>query len=186
MENTKKVARGARNCLYPLPVVLVGANVGGKPNYLPIAHIGIMDFSTVSVSIGRKYYTNAGIKENSTFSVNIPSTELVKKVDYCGLVSGKTAEKADLFTTFYGILQTAPMIVECPITMECRLLQQVGFPNYAVYVGEIAETYYDDQHITNDTVDLSKVQPILFNLNDKGYWTLGERFATAWDVGSGL
>jgi len=32
-----KVAVGADNFLYPMPMVLVGANVGGKPNFLAVA-----------------------------------------------------------------------------------------------------------------------------------------------------
>jgi flavin reductase (DIM6/NTAB) family NADH-FMN oxidoreductase RutF len=177
-----KISRRAQNCLYPMPLVIVGANVHGKPNYITIAHVGIMDFYSVSVSMGKKYYTNAGIKENKTFSVNIPSVEMVKEAEYCGLTSGKAADKANLFDNFYGKLQTAPMIKECPINMECKLIQTVAFPNHNVFVGEIAETYYDDQYVTNGVVDPFKVQPILFTMNDTGYWKLGERFAKAWNV----
>jgi flavin reductase (DIM6/NTAB) family NADH-FMN oxidoreductase RutF len=88
--------------------------VNGKPNYITIAHVGIMDPGTVSLSMSKAHYTNAGIKENGTFSVNIPSAKIVKETDYCGLMSGKNIDKASLFKTFYGKLKTAPMIEECP------------------------------------------------------------------------
>ncbi len=32
---------GAKTYLYPMPTVLVGATVGGKPNYLAVAYVGI-------------------------------------------------------------------------------------------------------------------------------------------------
>src|SRR5512137_264508 len=99
-----KAKLGAKNCLYPLPTVLVGANVGGKPNYVTIAHVGIMDPGSVSLGMNKAHYTNAGIKKNGTFSVNIPDESLVVKADYCGLVSGKKADKGALFKTFYGKL----------------------------------------------------------------------------------
>ena len=177
-----KILRGAQICLYPMPLVIVGANVNGKPNYITIAHVGIMDFSAISVSISKKYYTNAGIKKNKTFSMNIPSVDMVKEAEHCGLTSGKNTDKAKLFDNFYGKLQTAPMIEECPINMECKLIQTVEFPNHNVFVGEIAGTYYDDYYITNSVVDLSKVQPILFSMNDIGYWKIGERLARAWNI----
>jgi flavin reductase (DIM6/NTAB) family NADH-FMN oxidoreductase RutF len=177
-----KVARGSQNCLYPMPLTLVGANVREEPNYITIAHVGIMDFFSISISLGKSYYTNAGIRENQTFSVNLPSTDMVKEVEYCGLVSGKRAEKSTLFDNFYGKLQTAPMIQECPINMECQVVKTVDFPNHTVFIGEIAETYYDDAYMTDGTVDFRKAQPILFILQDIGYWRLGERFAKAWNL----
>ena len=42
-----KIELGVKNCLYPLPTVLVGALVEGKPNYITIAHVGIMDLESV-------------------------------------------------------------------------------------------------------------------------------------------
>ena len=76
-----KVEVGARNCLYPLPTTLVGALVDGKPNYITIAHVGIMDLGSVSLGMNKIHYTNGGIKANGTFSVNIPSVKMVKKPD---------------------------------------------------------------------------------------------------------
>jgi flavin reductase (DIM6/NTAB) family NADH-FMN oxidoreductase RutF len=169
-----------------MPLVLVGSIAGGQPNYMANAHVGIMDFTSISVSVGKNYQTNAGIKDTRTLSINIPSVDLVEKADYCGLTSGKRTNKAALFTTFYGTLPTAPMIVECPVTMECSVRETVDFPNHSVFIGEIVNTYYDDHVLTDGVLDLAKVQPILFHLNDKGYWKIGERFATAWNVGQSL
>src|SRR3990170_2228633 len=110
-----KVKLGIKNCLYPMPTTLVGALVNGKPNYVTIAHVGIMDLTSVSLGMNKSHFTNLGIKENKTFSVNIPSARLVKETDYCGLVSGKNENKTALFTIFYGTLETAPMIEQCAI-----------------------------------------------------------------------
>jgi flavin reductase (DIM6/NTAB) family NADH-FMN oxidoreductase RutF len=76
-----KVKLGAKNCLYPLPTTIVGANVGGKPNYIAIAHVGIMALKHVSLSMNKRHYTNAGIIENGTFSINLPSVEMVEEID---------------------------------------------------------------------------------------------------------
>ncbi len=132
-----KVELGAKNCLYPLPTILVGALVNGKPNYITIAHVGITEPAAISLGMNKVHYTNQGIKTNKTFSLNIPSTAMVKETDYCGLVSGKDENKSDMFKTFYGQLKTAPMIEECSINMECALIQTVDFPNHDLFIGKV-------------------------------------------------
>lgn len=181
-----KIEVGVKNCLYPLPTTLVGALVDGKPNYVTIAHVGIMDPGSVSLGMNKGHYSNAGIKANETFSVNIPSVNMVKKTDHCGLVSGKRENKSDLFKTFYGRLKSAPMIEECTINMECELIKTVDFQTHDIFIGKIAATYCDDAVLTQGVVDFGKVQPILFVMNDRSYWKLGEKFAKAWHVGKSL
>jgi flavin reductase (DIM6/NTAB) family NADH-FMN oxidoreductase RutF len=145
--------------------------------------VGIMDLVSISLGMNKVHYTNTGIKENGTFSVNIPSIQMVKETDYCGLVSGKKVDKAELFEIFYGRLETAPMITKCPLNMECRLIQTVDFPKHDIFIGEIVETYCDEEYLTEGVVDFSKVQPILFVMNDRGYWKLEKKFAKAWEIG---
>jgi flavin reductase (DIM6/NTAB) family NADH-FMN oxidoreductase RutF len=181
-----KIDIGPTNCLYPLPTTLVGALVNGKPNYITIAHVGIMDMGSVSLGMSKVHYTNEGIKENGTFSINIPSVKMVRKTDYCGLVSGKTENKADMFKTFFGKLKSAPMIEECAVNMECELIKTVDFPNHDVFVGKIVNTYCDESVLIDGSVDVGKLQPILFVMNDRSYWSLGKKIAKAWNVGKEL
>src|SRR5659263_561523 len=178
-----KIELGAQNCLYPMPTTRVGATVEGRPNFLTIAHVGIMDLGSVSLGMAQAHYTNAGIKERCSSSSHLPSTEMVQVTDFCGLVSGRRADKAELFSVFYGNLKTAPMINECPVNMECKLKKVVDFPKHDVFIGEIVATYADEEVLTDGVVDYSKVQPFFFTMPDKGYWNLGERFAQAWSVG---
>lgn len=177
---------GAANCLYPMPVTLVGALVDGKPNYITIAYVGIIDHGHVSLAMGKVHYTNDGIRENGTFSINLPSTSMVKEADYCGLVSGRKADKGALFETFFGVLETAPMIAGCPVNMECRLAQTIDMPRHDVFVGEVVASYCDEEVASENGVDFSKVDPILFAMYDKSYFRMGERFADAWSVGKAL
>ena len=176
-----KVELGAKNCLYPMPIVLVGTMVNGEVNYSTIAHVGVMDLCAISISVSKTYYTSTGIKQHGCFSINIPSTGQVKDAEYCGLVSGKKTNKGELFDNFYGKLAHAPMIRECPINMECTLMQTLDFPRHHVFIGEVVETYCDEQAITNGRLDFAKIQPILFVMDNTGYWKLGEQFAKAWN-----
>jgi len=119
-----------------------------------------MDLSSISLGMAKIHYTNAGIKENKTFSVNIPSAGMVKKTDYCGLVSGKRVDKSRLFENFCGKLETAPMIKQCPINTECRLIKTVDFPKHDVFVGEVVETYCDEQCLKDGGKFMGGVQEL--------------------------
>jgi flavin reductase (DIM6/NTAB) family NADH-FMN oxidoreductase RutF len=183
----KKIEVGAKNFLYPMPTTLVGANVAGKPNYITIAHVGIMKYATLSVSLHKSHHTNAGIRENGTFSVNLPSARMVKVTDYCGLVSGREVDKAALFQTFYGKLKTAPMIQECPVNMECKLIHTLDLGTHEIFIGEIAETYSDEQCLTQGKgEDLFRVDPILFSMTGARYFRVGEQIGLAWNAGKEL
>ena len=147
---------GALNGLYPVPTTLVGATVNGKPNFITIAHVGIMTYQPpicISLSMAKVHYTNAGIRKNETFSVNLPSEALVRETDYCGLVSGKNTDKEALFNVFYGQLETAPMIESCLLNMECRLYQTVDFITHDIFIGEVVETYADETILTGGAID---------------------------------
>jgi flavin reductase (DIM6/NTAB) family NADH-FMN oxidoreductase RutF len=169
-----------------MPTTLIGATVKEEPNFITIAHVGIMDPGSISLGMSKARYTNAGIKQYGTFSVNLPPAEMVKETDYCGLVSGRRVDKTKLFNVFYGKLKTAPMIAECSISMECKLTNVVDFPKHDIFIGEIVATYAEEAVLTDGVVDYSKVQPFFFTMNDNGYWRLGERFAQAWSVGKAL
>ena len=176
---------GAKPFLYPMPTVLIGVNVGGKSNFLTVAYCNMICSSPplISVALGKTHYTNPGIKENGTFSVNIPSTEMVKITDYCGLVSGSKVDKSKFFNIFYGKLETAPMIRECPINMECRAIQILEFSYNEIFIGEIVESYAEERYLTDDLPDIKKIDPIIFSMNDRNYWKVGEHVAKAYSIG---
>ena len=104
---------GATNALYPLITAIVGATVDGTPDFATIAHVGIAHLKGITLGMGNVHLTNQGILENKTFSVNLPSEDMVAITDHIGMVSGKTEDKSGLFELFYGELDTAPMIQQC-------------------------------------------------------------------------
>lgn len=181
-----KVQIKERNAMYPLPVTLVGANVDGKANFITIAHVGIFALDMVTMGISKTHYTNKGIIENRTFSVNIPSEDMVVETDYAGLVSGKNNDKSSLFEVAYGVLETAPMIVRAPVCMECELVDVVDCRTHDGFIGRVAAIHAEERVITDGTIDLRKVKPMLFDMHRRKYWRLGEPFADCWSVGKTL
>ena len=140
----------------------------------------------IAVGIGKRHYTVPFIVENGTFSINVPSATMREKVDYCGLVSGEKTDKSQLFDVFYGPLKTAPLIKECPLSIECRLVKAVELPTNDVFIGEITASYADKSCLTDGKPDFKKVDPLLLTMPDNGYWAIGDRVGKAWNDGKKL
>jgi flavin reductase (DIM6/NTAB) family NADH-FMN oxidoreductase RutF len=180
-----KINLGAKIASYPMPVVLVGANVKGKANFLAVAWFmeAARSPPKVAVALNKAHYTNQGIKENGTFSVCMPSEDMVKATDYCGLVSGSKADKSRVFDVFYGKLKTAPMITDCPVNLECGLDKIIDNGSNEMFVGDIVSTYTEEEYVTREAVDISKTKPLILSLNERRYYALGEPKANAWNIG---
>lgn len=177
---------GPGTYLYPMPAVIVGVNVGGRPNYMTIAYCGIVQHSPpmISLAVNRLHYSINGLKENGAFSVNVPSKGMAEAVDYCGLVSGRKVDKSKLFENFYGKLKTAPMIAQCPLNLECKVVKNVDFGGTnEIYIGEIVQAYTDDRYMTGKLPDIKKIDPLIFSMHDNNYWALGDHVGKAWNIG---
>lgn len=170
---------------YPMPCSIVGANVGGKANYIAIAWFTMVHPKPpyVMIAMNKAHYTNGGVKENGAFSVNIPSADMVEKTDYCGLVSGRKYDKSALFETFYGKLKTAPMVKESPFSAECRLVQTVDLPMEELFIGEIVASYCEERFLTDGQPDVRKMSPLILVQTQKMYASLGSDVASAWGAG---
>jgi len=180
-----KINLGSTIPAYPMPVSLVGAHVEGKPNFLAVAWFTMASYKPprMAIALGKGHYTNPGIKENKAFSVCLPSVDMLEVTDYCGIVSGKKTDKSSIFDVFYGELKTAPMIKDCPLCMECKLVETVESSLNEIFIGEIIGTYTEERFLSDGKLDFKKMRPFILSQPDTSYWTLGEPVAKAWSIG---
>lgn len=106
--------------LYPTPLVIVGAMVEGKPNWVLVGHLGILGQDRIMVSLAKPHDTNKGMKEMEVLSINIASESLLEKADYVGCVSGMKTDKSMVFEYESGE-EGAPVIKESPLVMEWKI-----------------------------------------------------------------
>jgi len=180
-----KINLGSTILAYPMPVVLVGAHVNDKPNFLTVAWFSMASYKPprIAIMLGKNHHTNPGIKENKTFSVCLPSEDMVEETDYCGIVSGKKTDKSKVFELFYGELETAPMIKDCPLCVECKVVEIFETGLNEIFVGEIVGTYTEEKFLSEGKLDFKKMKPLILSQTDTSYWRLGEPFAQAWSIG---
>jgi len=173
--------------LYPMPMVLVGAVVEGKANFMAAAWVARVNFKPplFLIALG-PHHTNKGIEANKAFSINIPDVSLIEKTDYCGLVSGGKTDKSELFDVFYGELDKAPLIKECPVCMSCSLYQAVKVPFDVLYIGEPKEVFTEEKYMTDNQLDIKKINPFTLTMPDNHYWSVGENLGKAWGMGKAL
>ena len=111
---------------------------------------------------------------------------MVDKVDYCGLVSGRKADKSDLFQVFYGDLKTAPMINECPVSIECKVFETIELPSNYLIIGQIMAAFAENECLTDDKPDVQKIDPLTLTMPDNRYWRVGKYAGAAWEAGKSL
>ena len=173
---------------FPKPIVLLGSIVDGRPNFFTVAWFNRMSMTPNiwGACVGKAKYTLTGIRENKTFSVNFPNSDLVKETDYCGIRSGKNVDKSRLFDVFYGELETAPMIRECPVTAECTLRELVDISSHYLLLGEVKHLYSEEKFMTDGELDQKKLNLLIFTKPALQYWILGEVVADAYSIGKEL
>ena len=102
--------------LYPTPVIVVGAMVGGKPTWTLVAHIGIPAHDMAMVSLAKAHYINRGIRENRVLSINVVDESWLEKAAATGAVSGNKTDKSELLGYIVGETG-APLATDAKLTM---------------------------------------------------------------------
>lgn len=184
-----KVLKGPQTWIAPMPALLIGATIDGKPNFMAVAWGGIANGEPpmVTVAIRPARHTLKGIRANSEFSVNVPSQSQYREVDFCGVKSGANVDKVERcgFAVKYGTLQHAPLIEQCPVNLECSVVQIIELDSHCLVLGKVVEVHVSDDCVSADgKIDFLKVDPLVFLDNPtRKYCTVGEIRGEAFRVG---
>ncbi|MBI4860604.1 MAG: flavin reductase family protein [Candidatus Riflebacteria bacterium] len=174
--------------VYPMSMVVAGADVDGRPNFLAVGWVTRVNYRPpmIAIALGKTHHTNQGIRSSGAFSVNVPGLDLLEKVDYCGLVSGKNVDKSGLFTVTKGPVTGAPMVDDCHLCIECEPVQTVDLPSNEVFIGEIVGAWADENCLVDGRPDITKLNPFTLTMPDNNYWKVGEKAGKAWSAGKAL
>ena len=160
--------------LYPTPLVVVGAMVNGKPNWLLVGHLGIIGHDHVMVSLAAAHYTNQGIKESRKLSINIVDEALLPKADRSGCVSGSREDKSQLFE--YSLSEAGvPMIKDAPVVMECSVEDIYETKGFESFICTIDNTYAEEAVLTPEgKVNYHALKSVLFEMPTYEYLRTGD------------
>lgn len=170
------------NMLYPVPAVLVSCtDKDGNDNVLTVAWAGTIcsDPAMLSVSVRKERYSYPMIKESGEFVVNLTTTDLMHAVDYCGVRSGKDEDKFAAMHLTKGRAENinAPIIMESPVNIECKVKQVLELGSHDMFIAEVVNVQISDEYMDEKGA---------FHLNQAGllayshgeYYNLGEKLGT--------
>ena len=75
------------------------------------------------------------------------------------------------------------MIKDCPLNMECQLVEIVESSLNEIFIGEIVGTYTEERYMTDGKSDFKKMKPLILSQPDTCYWRLGDPLGKAWSIG---
>jgi len=166
--------------VYPTPAALVtSVAADGTPNIIVLGecfNISISHPVVVGLAIMPSRYSHGLIQESGEFGVNFPTADLVETVDRCGSVSGR--QVGDKFahvglTPYPATKIRAPLIAECPVNLECKLIDIIPAGDHDLFRGEVVAQHVDDTCLDADgNIAITSLNPLCYILGQ--YWSAGK------------
>lgn len=170
----------------PLPVLILATyNAEGKPNAMNAAWGGQVGEDLISITLGEHPSTDNMIK-NRALTVSFATKQYTAECDYVGIVSfDKVPDKLEKagFTVTRSKKVNAPIIDQLPVALECEVADIIQEYGDTRVVARIVGMTADESVLTDGKVDLSKLQPIMFDSSANAYRVIGENVGGAWQAG---
>ena len=166
--------------LFPTPVVLVTCvDEKGRPNIITLAWVGVVNSEPpmLGISIQPRRYSYGCVKKSGEFVVNLPSEEMVRKVDACGVLSGKGTDKFATmgWTPVAAQIVKPPLINECSVQMECQVKQILPLGSHDLFLGQIVALHVKEEvQKEKGRIDITQFLPFVYCPGAREYWTLGK------------
>lgn len=173
-----KVAWGGGALLAPTPPVMVTCGDMENSNIITVAWTGIINTKPprLSIAVRQSRYSYNIIKERGEFAVNLTPASLVKTADYCGIYTGAKVDKFAKTGLTKEPAQkiSAPIIGECPLALECKVVDIIHHETHDLFLAEIVAVDVDDSIIdANGKLRLDKAGLAAFAHGE--YYELGKR-----------
>jgi len=171
------------NMLYPVPAVMVSCGrEGEKPNIITVAWAGTVcsDPAMLSISVRPERYSHDIIADTGEFAVNLVTEKLLRACDWCGVKSGRDVDKfreMGLTAAPASKLESAPIIAESPVALECRVKQMIPLGSHDLFLAEILAVSIDGSYMDETgKFDLNKTGLVAYSHGE--YFSLGEKLGS--------
>lgn len=131
----------------------------------------------IAMGLLRENYTYDLIKASGEFVVHTPGEGMQRILVQCGTISGASMDKFDLtrLETIPATKVGAPLLPDCYVAAECRLVEEIQFEMTSLLVGEVLTVHVDEQ-----MVDIGR-HPAPLIYNPRGIYKLGEQMIRGTD-----
>ncbi len=178
---------GIKPFVFPMPVLMI-ATYGrdDKIDVMNMAWGGICDEDQVALNISESHKTTQNIKERGAFTLSIADIPHMAEADYFGIASGNNTDDKFERSGLHAEKSTrvnAPIITDFPLTLECKVKEfqytETGFR----VLGKIVNVLADEKVLDNGKVDPLKLNALVFDQFQNGYYSIGKKVGQAWNAG---
>ncbi len=167
--------------LYPVPAVMVSCGTMEEKNIITVAWTGTInsDPAMTYVSIRPSRHSYEIIKNSGEFVINLVTERLAYACDYCGVKSGRDIDKfAEMHLTAQkGERVDAPIIVESPVNIECRVTQILPLGTHDMFLAEVVSVSVSEEYLDETgKFHFDRTKPICYSHG--AYYGLGKQLGT--------
>jgi flavin reductase (DIM6/NTAB) family NADH-FMN oxidoreductase RutF len=190
-KETMKKNLGVVPAVYPMPVLMVAAyDETGKVNVMNAAWGMICNMDRIALFIDEDHKTTQNILKTKAFTVSIADKDHMDVADFFGIATGNKMTDKFERTGYHAAKSNfvnAPVIEEFPVVMECELAEIAENESFYCVVGKILNTAADEKVLAeNGKVDPAKLNALIFDQFQHGYYVSGGQVGKAWNAGAGL
>lgn len=135
----------------PLPPALVSVGDGERDNLITVAWTGILcsDPPKTYISLRPERYSYDIVKKSGEFIINLPSSHIIRSIDFCGVRSGRDVDKFDVchLTREAAFELSCPAVAESPVSLECRVTDIIPLGSHDMFMADIVAVGVDERYI---------------------------------------
>lgn len=182
---------GVQPAVFPMPVLMVAAyDEAGVVNVMNAAWGMVCDMDKIALFIDEDHKTTKNIRAVKAFTVSIADRAHMAEADFFGIATGNKMPDKFARTGLHAEKSAhvnAPIIAEFPVALECELAEIVDTENIHAVVGKIVNVSADEKVLSEDgKVDPAKLDALIFDQFQHGYYVAGEKAGIAWNAGKDL
>ena len=182
---------GVVQAVFPMPVLMVAAyDENGKVNVMNAAWGMICNSDRIALFIDEDHKTTQNLLKTKAFTVALADKDHMDVADFFGIATGNKMDDKFERTGYHAVKSehvNAPIIEEFPVVMECELAEVTETESMYAIVGKIINTAAEESVLNEKgKVDPMKLNALIFDQFQHGYYVSGEQVGKAWNAGAGL
>ena len=182
---------GSQPAVFPMPVLMVASyDENGTVQVMNAAWGMICDMDKIALFIDEDHATTRAIRQTGAFTVSIADKDHMDVADYFGIATGNKMPDKFERSGYHAEKSTyvnAPVITEFPVTLECELAEITQTENLHAVVGRIVNVSADEKVLSeNGKIDPMKLNALIFDQFQNGYYVATQKVGKAWNAGAGL
>lgn len=138
--------------LQPVPRTIVSVrDREGRNNALVVGFAAnvSLDPAMVMVGIVPSRFSHHMVKENPCFVINLPAKDFEREYNYLGTRSGADGDKFAALDLKWedGRQVNAPVLTDCPVSIECRVVDSLMPGTHELFIGKIETVHVDERYL---------------------------------------